>query len=217
VVVDRLPGDGAVLRPGRDRERPAVDTAVAAERLGLKRYTVARKVQQGALPGYGIPGQERVRWYVYEDALPPPARPADQEGDLALAHVLAQVLSHRARHEAEEAEADAAALQSTEREARARARRLLAQADLDREAERRAQEAAEDCLRQARESGDRATAAEKEARVADARADEAAAAAHERQQQANRLLRGSLVRADDVICRTFLSGQAPLGTPEADR
>lgn len=199
-----------VLRPARDRERPSVDTAEAAKRLGLRRYSVARRIQQGTLAGYGVPGPERVRWYAYEDALPPPPPARAAAGDdMALAAVLAEALSIRARQEAEEAEDDAAVLLARERQERARARRLLAQADLERDAERVARARASDALAEADAAAARAATAEKEARLADALADEAAAAADTGLQKANRLLRRSLVRADDEISRAFLGQQTP--------
>jgi hypothetical protein len=49
-----------------------VSTAEAAARLGLSRYYVAEKVRLGRLDGYGVRRHEggRIRWHVYEDALP---------------------------------------------------------------------------------------------------------------------------------------------------
>ncbi|MFV8161387.1 hypothetical protein ACNQVK_04600 [Mycobacterium sp. 134] len=42
----------------------------AAERLGKDRRTVVKEIENGVLRGGAMPRPERLRWYVYEDALP---------------------------------------------------------------------------------------------------------------------------------------------------
>lgn len=44
-------------------------TGVAATALGRTRYAIAKAVEEGRLPGYGIRSRQRTRWYVYEDVL----------------------------------------------------------------------------------------------------------------------------------------------------
>jgi hypothetical protein len=78
-----------VLRSEPDASRKAVSTRIAADRLKLSRFYVSEMVRQGKIPGYGVRHREggRVRWYVYEDALPgesegtqgSPARSTEQE------------------------------------------------------------------------------------------------------------------------------------------
>jgi hypothetical protein len=63
---------GPEIRSDPDPTRPAVSTTAAAERMKLSRYYITELVQRGDLHGYGVRRHEggRVRWYVYEDALP---------------------------------------------------------------------------------------------------------------------------------------------------
>ena len=60
-----------------------MSSAAAASRLGRSRYAVARAVADGRLPGYGIVGEQRTRWYAYEDALgaPPTTASVSEERD----------------------------------------------------------------------------------------------------------------------------------------
>ena len=73
--MDATTGTGRelTLRPEPDASRPAVSTAVAAARKQVSRYYISELVRQGKLDGYGVRRREggRIRWYVYEDALPP--------------------------------------------------------------------------------------------------------------------------------------------------
>jgi hypothetical protein len=62
-----------LLRAGHDPGRPAVSTAVAAQRLGLSRQSVAKMIADGRLGGYGIAGPRRTRWFAYADALSEPS------------------------------------------------------------------------------------------------------------------------------------------------
>jgi hypothetical protein len=48
-----------------------VSTVVAAAALGKARYTIAKAVAEGRLPGYGIRSSQRTRWYVYQDVIDP--------------------------------------------------------------------------------------------------------------------------------------------------
>lgn len=73
-MTDHLSTGGAgsiysLLRPGHDPERLAVDTSQASAELGITRQAVVQAIQRGALDGYGIAGPQRVRWWVYRDAL----------------------------------------------------------------------------------------------------------------------------------------------------
>lgn len=106
-----------LLRPGHNPARPAVDTAEAASQLKITRQAVVQAIQRGSLDGYGIPGPQRVRWWVYRDALE--HRMADPDlreryEDLLRRHRTLQV--------------EAAVLQET-LEQRNRAYRLLRQSD----------------------------------------------------------------------------------------
>lgn len=47
-----------------------VTVTEAAERLGKDRRTVVKEIENGVLRGGAMPRPERLRWYVYEDALP---------------------------------------------------------------------------------------------------------------------------------------------------
>jgi hypothetical protein len=53
---------------------PHVSLQEAAERLGRDPRTLIRAITAGELRGGAIPRPQRLRWYVYEDALPPPPR-----------------------------------------------------------------------------------------------------------------------------------------------
>ncbi|WP_441964567.1 hypothetical protein [Mycolicibacterium houstonense] len=56
----------------------------AAERLGKDRRTVIKDIENGVLRGGAMPRPERLRWYVYEDALP------SQLGPVATSSVVAE-------------------------------------------------------------------------------------------------------------------------------
>lgn len=58
-----------LLRTGHDPERPAVDSSQAAAALGISRQAVREAIRRRTLDGYGVPGPQRVRWWVYRDAL----------------------------------------------------------------------------------------------------------------------------------------------------
>lgn len=70
-----MPGEARtgqeLARSSHDVQRPAVDTARAARLLGVSRQAVIDAIKRGSLPGYCIPGAQRMRWYVYSDALDP--------------------------------------------------------------------------------------------------------------------------------------------------
>jgi hypothetical protein len=89
-----------VLRSKPDTTRPAVSTAVAAKRKQLSRYYVAELVRQGKIDGYGVRSREggRVRWYVYEDALPPETPYADSSPHSAVAQELLRHLLDAREH-----------------------------------------------------------------------------------------------------------------------
>jgi hypothetical protein len=55
---------------------PYVSLQEAAARLGKDPRTVVRAIKAGELLGGAIPRPERLRWYVYADALPAPAVPS---------------------------------------------------------------------------------------------------------------------------------------------
>ena len=62
--------DGVVqIRKAHDPRRPALNTADTATRLGITRQAVTQAVHRGSLEGYGIAGESRTRWFVYEDAV----------------------------------------------------------------------------------------------------------------------------------------------------
>jgi hypothetical protein len=66
----------------------------AATRLGKDPRTVIRAIKAGEIRGGAVPRPERLRWYVYADALPgttPPA--AAVPADAALEDLRAQVVS----------------------------------------------------------------------------------------------------------------------------
>jgi hypothetical protein len=49
-----------------------VSLSEAAKRLGKDPRTIIRAITAGELRGGAMPRPERLRWYVYADALPPP-------------------------------------------------------------------------------------------------------------------------------------------------
>lgn len=55
---------------------PHVSLQEAAARLGKDPRTVLRAIKSGTLRGGAIPRPERLRWYVYVDALPASAGPS---------------------------------------------------------------------------------------------------------------------------------------------
>ncbi|PJE05530.1 hypothetical protein [Mycobacterium sp.] len=55
---------------------PHVLLQEAAARLGKDPRTVVRAIKAGQLRGGAIPRPERLRWYVYTDALPPQPTPS---------------------------------------------------------------------------------------------------------------------------------------------
>ncbi|KAA1246652.1 hypothetical protein F0Q45_23160 [Mycobacterium simiae] len=55
---------------------PHVSLQEAAARLGKDPRTVVRAIKAGELRGGAIPRPERLRWYVYTDALPAPPAPS---------------------------------------------------------------------------------------------------------------------------------------------
>lgn len=54
----------------------------AVKRLGRDRRTVIKEIENGVLRGGAMPRPERLRWYVYEDALP------SQPGTVVAANVV---------------------------------------------------------------------------------------------------------------------------------
>jgi len=138
------------MRDSRDPARPAVNTAVAAARLGLSRYSVARAVEQGRIPGYGIAGPQRTRWYVYEDALPRAADPPPENPSPAHARALLMAAASRADRDATDTIRDKLVLLlAQERSERAHARHLHAEADIARARAREADVAADETATQA--------------------------------------------------------------------
>ena len=77
----RQPPPGVERRPkGR-----VVPLAEAADRLGKDPRTLIRAITDGVLRGGALPRRERLRWYVYEDELPP-SPPEDTPAPAASTH-----------------------------------------------------------------------------------------------------------------------------------
>jgi hypothetical protein len=73
---------------------PVVSLQEAATRLGKDPRTVIRAIKSGEIHGGAVPRPERLRWYVYADALPgatPPA--AAVTADAVVEDLRAQVVS----------------------------------------------------------------------------------------------------------------------------
>jgi hypothetical protein len=73
---------------------PVVPLQEAATRLGKDRRTVIRAITSGEIPGGAMPRPERLRWYVYADALPgatPTAAPP--ASDAVVEDLRAQIVS----------------------------------------------------------------------------------------------------------------------------
>ncbi|OBS01901.1 hypothetical protein A9W98_17755 [Mycobacterium gordonae] len=64
----KQPPPGVETTPGG----PVVSLSEAAKRLGKDPRTIIRAITAGELRGGAMPRPERLRWYVYADALPPP-------------------------------------------------------------------------------------------------------------------------------------------------
>jgi len=70
----------------------------AATRLGKDPRTLIRAIKAGELRGGAMPRPERLRWYVYADALPAPAGPSPApvpDASAELADLRAQLVSQR--------------------------------------------------------------------------------------------------------------------------
>jgi hypothetical protein len=67
MTAPKQPPPGVETAPGG----PVVYLSEAAARLGKDPRTVMRAITSGELRGGALPRPERLRWYVYEDALPP--------------------------------------------------------------------------------------------------------------------------------------------------
>jgi hypothetical protein len=78
---------------------PYVSLQEAAERLGRDPRTLIRAITAGELRGGAIPRPQRLRWYVYEDALPgrrpSPAPPVGAELDDLRAQLVTQLEVNR--------------------------------------------------------------------------------------------------------------------------
>jgi len=78
---------------------PVVPLQEAATRLGKDPRTVVRAIEAGKLRGGAIPRPERLRWYVYADALPPPPEatppPPTRELDELRAQLVSQIEANR--------------------------------------------------------------------------------------------------------------------------
>jgi hypothetical protein len=67
MTAPKQPPPGVETAPGG----PIVFLSEAAARLGKDPRTVVRAITSGQLRGGALPRPERLRWYVYEDELPP--------------------------------------------------------------------------------------------------------------------------------------------------
>jgi hypothetical protein len=67
MTASKQPPPGVETTPGG----PVVYLSDAAARLGKDPRTVIRAITSGQLRGGALPRPERLRWYVYEDQLPP--------------------------------------------------------------------------------------------------------------------------------------------------
>ena len=78
---------------------PVVPLQEAATRLGKDPRTVIRAITAGDIRGGAIPRPERLRWYVYADALPPPPGatppPPTRELDELRAQLVSQIEANR--------------------------------------------------------------------------------------------------------------------------
>src|SRR6201986_4647640 len=63
----KQPPPGVETTPGG----PVVSLSEAAKRLGKDPRTIIRAIKAGEIRGGAMPRPERLRWYVYADALPP--------------------------------------------------------------------------------------------------------------------------------------------------
>ena len=72
---------------------PVVSLQEAATQLGKDPRTVIRAIKAGELRGGAMPRPERLRWYVYADALPGPAVPAATPPAPDVQDLRAQVVS----------------------------------------------------------------------------------------------------------------------------
>src|SRR4051812_24144370 len=67
MTAPKQPPPGVETTPGG----PVVFLSEAAARLGKDSRTVIRAITSGQLRGGALPRPERLRWYVYENDLPP--------------------------------------------------------------------------------------------------------------------------------------------------
>ena len=81
--------------PGVETEPqgPVVPLQEAATRLGKDPRTVIRAITAGEIRGGAMPRPERLRWYVYADALPGAAPPPAASAGAAIEDLRAQVVS----------------------------------------------------------------------------------------------------------------------------
>jgi hypothetical protein len=91
MTAPKQPPPGVETAPGG----PVVFLSEAAARLGKDPRTVMRAITSGQLRGGALPRPERLRWYVYEDELPPvsAAAPGPAAGSQQLEDLRAQVVS----------------------------------------------------------------------------------------------------------------------------
>ena len=72
---------------------PVVSLQEAATRLGKDWRTVVRAIKAGEIRGGAVPRPERLRWYVYADALPDTTAPTATPPAPAVQDLRAQVVS----------------------------------------------------------------------------------------------------------------------------
>jgi hypothetical protein len=90
MTAPKLPPPGVETTPGG----PVVFLSDAAARLKKDPRTVIRAITSGQIRGGALPRPERLRWYVYEEELPPaPGRAAPAPTDSQIEDLRAQVIS----------------------------------------------------------------------------------------------------------------------------
>jgi hypothetical protein len=89
MTAPKQPPPGVETTPGG----PVVFLSDAAARLGKDPRTVIRAITAGQLRGGALPRPERLRWYVYEDELPPAPGAGSIPPDSRIDDLRAQVVS----------------------------------------------------------------------------------------------------------------------------
>lgn len=89
MTAPKQPPPGVETTPGGS----VVFLADAAARLGKDPRTVIRAITAGQLRGGALPRPERLRWYVYEDELPPIPGTVTTPPDSRIDDLRAQVVS----------------------------------------------------------------------------------------------------------------------------